>query len=617
MKKKEKLAVSIGDIDEKYVEEAERTDEIKKTKRKRLIIRLSVIAAAVSVLMVVLFVPFYSFPPSVSRYSGSDYYDIIQKLNKATYRDPGYKNNFERLLYAAIPHGNMNVDKAEEVAGDSAYQEVTDNQVNGVTEADRIKRSDRYVFYMYFNRIEVFELKDGDIENIGEYVPEYDIKDYVLTEMYLSADCSTLTLIIPSYGGYYGNYTDGSATMIISLDVSDPRAIVKKGEVRMNGGYLSSRVTDGRLMVFTRMGIWTNNVFSDEKRFIPQIDVGNGYTSIPADRIFCPEEISNPFYTTIYELDENSLALKDSISLLSYGSAEYVSKDSIYFSSRRGENSDALYKSVSDISRVSYGGEKMEYCGTVSVDGYVKDQYSMDEYDGVLRVVTTVGETRISGQDVYRAVSYRNASLYCIDIAEMKKIASVENFAPEGEDVKSVRFDKEKAYVCTSFISSDPVFFFDLSDIDNITVKDTGTIPGFSMSLINFGDGYLLGIGRGDEWGSLKVEVYKESDSEVVSVAAFEMPVEMYSSEYKSYFIDRENKLVGIPVLADHYDEQYERYVLLHFENENLTVAVDTGLAGGRIENKRAFLIDDTFYMFGELGCKTVLLTGQNEQENQ
>ena len=80
------------------------------------------------------------------------------------------------------------------------------------------------------------------------------------------------------------------------------------------------------------------------------------------------------------------------------------------------------------------------------------------------------------------------------------------------------RFDGTDAYVCTAVQLTDPVFFFDLSDMDNITYKETGTIEGFSTSLVNFGNGYLLGIGTGNVWGSLKIEIYEESATGVVSV---------------------------------------------------------------------------------------------------
>ena len=173
------------------------------------------------------------------------------------------------------------------------------------------------------------------------------------------------------------------------------------------------------------------------------------------------------------------------------------------------------------------------------------------------------------------------------------------DFAPVGEVIKSVRFDKELAYVCTLLELSeqvllDPVFFFDLSDLNNITSKDTGTIEGFSTSLINFGDGYLLGIGRGGS-SNFKVEVYEETEDGVRSVCSFEPGASGYSTEYKSYYVDRENKLVGIGIV----DRWLNEYLLLHFDGYEIVKLAEVSLDGDTA-NMRGVYIDGYMYMFGK-----------------
>jgi uncharacterized secreted protein with C-terminal beta-propeller domain len=161
--------------------------------------------------------------------------------------------------------------------------------------------------------------------------------------------------------------------------------------------------------------------------------------------------------------------------------------------------------------------------------------------------------------------------------------------------VKSARFDGANAYVCTSVELSDPVFFFDLSDIDNITWKDTGTIEGFSSSLVNFGDGFLLGIGRGNSWNTVKIEVYEESGDGVVSVCKYEVEQGYYSNDYKSYFIDREKGLVGLGI--DRYDGD-ARYVLLHFNGYDIYEIANVLQGDGYLESYRAFIEDGYLYVF-------------------
>jgi uncharacterized secreted protein with C-terminal beta-propeller domain len=252
--------------------------------------------------------------------------------------------------------------------------------------------------------------------------------------------------------------------------------------------------------------------------------------------------------------------------------------------------------------------------GSVTVRGYVKDQWSMDEYEGILRVFTTTNATVVYDRDygngtassdmLQSASGKSNASLYCVDLSSFEIVASVIDFAPPREEIQSVRFDKEIAYVCTSIEMSDPVFFFDLSDLDHITYKDTGTIDGFSTSLINLGNGYLLGIGRGDRWSSFKVEVYEETANGVRSVCAYELEDAEYSTEYKSYYVDRKNQLIGIGAIdnryydTDKYSDQARRYILLHFDGYELAELVNVPLRGD-LANMRGVYIDGYMYMFG------------------
>jgi uncharacterized secreted protein with C-terminal beta-propeller domain len=233
------------------------------------------------------------------------------------------------------------------------------------------------------------------------------------------------------------------------------------------------------------------------------------------------------------------------------------------------------------------------------VDGSIKNQYSMDEYNGALRVATS---TNISiGQefsnDYYSWMNVidtkRNCNLYCIDLQTWEIASSVISFAPEGEEVTSARFDGPKGYICTAevIILSDPVYFFDLSDIHNITYKHTPVIDGYSSSLIQFGD-YLLGIGyNGDR--DLKVEVYEETAEGVEPVTAFEQ-AGWFSEQYKSYYIDRERNMVGLAV-NDWSGDTY--YFLLHFDGYQLVTVAQIPINGAYLSTARADIIDGYLYL--------------------
>lgn len=659
--KNKKLLNHMNLLDDKYINEANPQNR----KRKKInFLRLGALAACICLMVtslsLFLFIPFKTTVPDISQYEDSEYFPIIEKINMLSAVKPKYKNNFDKIIssFSGAVGGvfdnnvdmdiNDSFDKNEDMYapgspspdggsnGDTdsngKYEETTDNQVEGVTEGDIIKRSDKYIFYLSsgygflraysiekegsklvseFNlndiNIKVSNSINGDVSNPKDYeeTPN-DILGYDY-EMYLSRDCKTVTVLSD-----YGN-----KTAVIALDVSNLETkIMLKNYVVIDGDYKTSRMVDGKLIVITNKYYYKNVDFSKEETFIPSISYNDGKETmlIPMDNIALPEKITTQNHTVISLLDENSLNINGCASFLSFTNDLYITNNAIYASNTLTEENDNNGKSVTEIACISYDKE-FDVKGTIKVDGYIKDRYSFDEYKNILRVVTTTSsftkkQYNFAGNEsfVLNTSDGTSASLYCIDLSKWEVVASVENFAPKGETVRSVRFDKDYAYVCTAVQLTDPVFFFDLSDLSNITYKETGNIEGFSTSLINLGDGYLLGIGRGDSWSSVKVEVYRESESKVESVCSYEIKNGSYSQNYKSYYINRDTKMFGFGY--HDYDAYYgpgrnNYYVLLLFANGELLELAYTPI-NGQPENMRSIYIDGYLYILAENDFKVV-----------
>ena len=616
--KHHKLLSSMELIDEKYVEEANPD-----RKRKSRLARFGAIAAAVAIMItsvsVWLFIPYDKEPPDVSRHKNSQYYPLILKLNELTFKKPKYGNRFE-LYSSYLEAKEQSADIAAPInpseVTSSNYVETTDNQVSGVIEADLIKRSDRYIFYLRGDTLSVYPINGMDTECISTYkigsgAP--DVYNYS-EEMYLSEDCSTLNVILPCYSGR------AHTTQIVSLDVTDPANITEKERVSVSGAYVSSRLTEGKLLLVTNFSVVATPDFSDESSFLPGIETAEGTVRPSMDEILCPDNATTSSFAVVSMFDPQDTKLVGSVACLSYSYGVYASADSLYLTRNfikydpkpdGGETGTAM----TEITRISYSDGGLGLKGSVTIKGSVKDQYSLDEHNGVLRVAVTTSVTDYSKkyfndygleEVVFATQGKPNASLYCLDKFSFEMLAAVENFAPEGERLQSARFDGDNAYICTSVMLSDPVFYFDLSDLDNITYKDTGTIEGFSSSLINFGDGYLLGIGVGASWGTVKIEVYKEEGDRIVSVDSKEFANSGYSTNYKAYFIDRDKGLVGL-LISPYADNSYPFYLLLHFDGDDLETSLIKKLPGSEY-TARAVLIDGCFYMFTDQSFLTAEL---------
>ncbi len=631
--KKQKLIDAMSLADDKYVWEA-RPDASRNLKWRRLSLIAACLAVFVTAASLWLFVPFNTNPPDVSGYADSEYYDVIKQLNVLTYRKPSDKNNFEKYIGGAFakvmsdsegmapPTSEAPMDAPDEAEswGGDEYVEVTDNQVQGVIEGDLFKRSTTHLYYLYGDVLYIYSIAGEESAKVSEYpLPSYEEKiapnkteyySYNYMEMYLSKDGKTVTLLANGYAKVYGN---DSFVGILSLDVSDPQNVSVKAKVDLTGSYTSSRMVDGKLLLMSEFYVGMDPDFSDESSFLPQMDTGEGMVSIPAENIVLPEKLDSRRYTVVSMFDEATLQSEGFCAFLSYSQEVYVSPTTVYATHQytTEETTEEGYTdrhTVTEIARLSYADGVLTPHGSFTVDGYIKDQYSLDEYDGMLRVVTTINRVvRAEHNDglgnawmetITDGRTGSSASLYVIDVATGELIGSVENFAPLGETVESVRFDGTAAYVCTAVVvtMTDPVFFFDLSDPANITYTDTGVIEGYSTSLINLGEGFLLGIGMGDDRNTVKVEVYEENPTVgngVASVDAWVLYPASYSTEYKSYYIDRENNLVGLPITTNGGTQ----YVLLHFDGYKLRTIAQLKINDSYLDFVRATIIDGYLYV--------------------
>ena len=199
MKKKHKLLRSLSLADDKYVREAD--PSVKVNSHRKLKIALSVAACFMIAINLWLFIPIYDTVPDMSEYSDSEYYSIILKINELTYRKPEYKNNYERYLKGsrfknAMQDGDAVMEQAitSGVVDGSSYVEVTDNQVANVIEGDRIKRSDKYIFYLREASLDVYSIEGEQSREVGYYKINYAY-DYEKCDMYLSEDATTVTIL--------------------------------------------------------------------------------------------------------------------------------------------------------------------------------------------------------------------------------------------------------------------------------------------------------------------------------------------------------------------------------------------------------------------------------------
>ncbi len=143
------------------------------------------------------------------------------------------------------------------------------------------------------------------------------------------------------------------------------------------------------------------------------------------------------------------------------------------------------------IHKISINNGKIEYITQGEAPGNVLNQFSMDEYNGYLRIATTTDNWRTASKN----------HVYVLD-KTLKIVGKLEDLA-KGERIYSVRFLGDKGYMVT-FRQIDPLFVIDLAPT-NPKVLGFLKIPGVSDYIHPYDETHIIGLGRdATEQGRIK-----------------------------------------------------------------------------------------------------------------
>ncbi len=352
--------------------------------------------------------------------------------------------------------------------------------------------------------------------------PENDNVYYMhIAEMYVSGnrlillvECSEYeeTDGVTDYKRAYLGCND-EMTMAVCYDITDRTTPVETWRIYQDGSYISSRLIGDQLVVISNYYV---DIMRDEdtvvKNCIPQATCVNGQMErVDKDRITVMEDVCDSSYIVVSTLNTDDKNTLKTQAVLGAGENVYCTSETLYATSTEystyagakeifGANS-----SETQIHKFDIRNCDVKYLGCGSVEGRALNQFSIDEYNGYLRIATT------SDASFKDSVS----QLYVLD-GNLQTVGKAEGIG-EGERIKSVRFNGNTAYVVT-FIQTDPLFVIDLSDPTAPTVKGELKIPGFSAYLHPVGENLVLGVGSdGNENGlngGMKVSLFDVSNPE-------------------------------------------------------------------------------------------------------
>ena len=463
-------------------------------------------------------------------------------------------------------------------SSENAVYSETNVRQEGVDEADVVKTDGRYLYTLKDNgrSVAIVDTANGELQMVIS-IPVED--DDQAREFYVN-DGHLILVSEFNQEREDGTWTYASTdTRVTTYDITDPEKPEKAGEVTQSGSYTSSRLTDGHLYLFTQYSVdVTSGITSkDKKDYIPYVN----QQMLEADDIYLPPFSQAYMYEVVSSVDVAKPGeIQDTKAIFSDGGELYVSNDNIYWYETQWSD-----KTETVIKRISYKGGKLKAEASGKVDGYINDSFSIDEYDGYLRVVTTDDETN---------------GLYILD-SKMKEVGSITGLA-EGEQVYSARLLGDTGYFVT-YEQTDPLFSVDLSDPKNPKIIGKLKIPGFSEYLHFYGENQLLGIGMDvDEDGfttnGVKLSMFDISDSSDVKEIQKYTLENVYSTavmyDYKAVLIDPEKNVIGFAADGNN-GENY--YVFSYNDTNGFECLMNEMVNGNGYQSARGVYVDNTLYV--------------------
>lgn len=530
---------------------------------------------------------------------------------------------------------------AEAMAELSASKESygkTNVQTEQVDEGDQIKNDGRYLYQIACQvseevgneenwGIQILDTQDGlqevafldDFETVEEFYLWEDLL-IAVERKYLEASATPLRavkdLAISCKYAYESSYHEISIYNI--EERTDPR---KLRTFTLKGSYETSRISDGYFYSISRFTASPGEGEEDYEAYVPTL---NG-ERMAADKIYCPEGAEGTSYLVLVSIDlQDPSAFADSRAVLAGNGFYYVSRRNIYMTQYRSvyQNQPSAEGKMSDkttILKIAYRDGKFYAQAEGEIPGRLNDSFSLDEYEGYLRAVTTVQEykaVQVTDDRTGEAIGYdysdgkESNGLYVLD-SRLSVKGKIEGLAGD-EIVYSARFLGNTGYFVT-FRQMDPLFAVDLSDPADPKVIGELKVSGFSEYLHFYGEDLLLGIGMeadaetGQQEG-MKLSMFNLSNpAELTEEARLNLTDYNYSEalyNHRAVLIDTGENLIGLPAEGSNRGEYWQRYLVFSYEDGSFVKKLEADIKAedGAYYRSRGTFIGDRFYLLSENG---------------
>ncbi|MDC8831587.1 beta-propeller domain-containing protein [Alteromonas gilva] len=402
----------------------------------------------------------------------------------------------------------------------------TNNQIDGVDEADRIEYNGEYFFVA---DVPIWTEETGLINNVRilRRLDDFSLSEaaniplqpeFNVSGMYLYSDTLGVVSHTYQYATMAGALEEDSPwqrtdnDIIVDVyDVTDPASPVSASQIRIDGGLISSRRIDNNLFIATQyvpnvsglpniddtdkslIKLYQSILNVAEQDLVPKVTI-NGQSSelFQLDDCLIPEAASrsngHAQMVSLVKIDLDNPANITAECLLTEARGLFMSASNVYLHADFDQNTVFHKLSL---------GDEIRYEASGSVAGQFSwrsaPQFKMAERDGKFIAVTTTDMWSTDRKHALHVLDQQGSEL--VAVTSLPNASQPAPIGKPGEDIYAVRFFADKAYVVT-FARIDPLYVIDLGDVSAPFIAGELEIPGFSNYLHPMENGLLLGVGQ-------------------------------------------------------------------------------------------------------------------------
>lgn len=406
----------------------------------------------------------------------------------------------------------------------------TSTQEAGIVEADIVETDGPNIYALYGDELIISAVNGSDTIELSRIKLEYGYA----RDIHVAGNRLLILFELWSYGSYSGFI---SCVGIYDIsDLTNPQLLEIIGQ---DGDLIDTRLVDDKLYMVSVYTVANTMIGDDPSSFVPHNYQGlaasrdqflQTATLLAAEYFQIMPAFAGAQYTLVSAIDINRLARSSEIALLGDTATIYLNGEDLFLTApvynilyeepiqsteqrhlvrvpfwpweilsyifdRDSWYTPAVYSidqaptgpdlpaPATMITRIALNGGQLDVLATTSIDGALLNQFSLDEYQGYLRLaVTTLSEDPLaltlgSTGQLWPAELATSTRLLILD-GDLELVGSTDAFAT-GRRIDSVSFQGEVAYMFGSEQSSS-LFVIDLSDPSHPRVADELEANGLS-----------------------------------------------------------------------------------------------------------------------------------------